>query len=83
MELFFDCVWGIYMVCVIENFLIFGILLSLFLEFVCVFVMVKKVVVQVNWLLGVLIVEKVKVIGKVCDEIIDGKYYEYFCVDMI
>jgi len=83
MELPSDCVWGIHTARAIENFPISGIPLSLFPEFVRALAVVKKAAAQANRSLGVLTADKAKVIGKVCDEIIDGKHHEQFRVDMI
>ena len=83
MELPSDCVWGIHTARAIENFPISGIPLSLFPEFVRALAMVKKAAAQANRSLGVLTADKAKIIGKVCDEIIDGKHHEHFRVDMI
>lgn len=78
-----DCMWGIHTARAIENFPISGIPLNLFPEFIRSLAWVKKSAAEANRSLQVLDADKARVIGQVCDEIIDGQHHQHFNIDMI
>lgn len=82
-EVFVDVYYGIQILCVVNNFCFFGVLLLYYLKLVVVLVMVKQVVVDVNCQFGYFLEDKYVVISEVCVCLICGDFYEQFVVDMI
>ncbi len=67
----------------IENFPITGVPISHYPEIIIALAMVKKACALANAKHGDLEKSKSNVIATVCDEIISGKYHQYFVVDLM
>ena len=74
--------YGIQTVRAIENFNISGIKLSLYPQLVAAFAMVKMAAARANHDLALLTDDIASAIVQACHEIINGKYHNYFQVDM-
>lgn len=71
-----DSYWGAQTQRSLQNFAISDIKMPM--EVIYAFAYLKKAAAQTNHQLGVLAEDKAKIIGKVCDEILDGQHDEQF-----
>lgn len=78
-----DAYFGIQTLRATENFKVTDIKLKHFPALVQALAMVKKAAARANCTLGLLDQQKAKVIAQACDEILAGKWHEYFVVDVI
>lgn len=67
----------------IENFTISGVTLNFYPELIVGLAMVKMAAAKANHELGLLPTEIAHAIEKACHEIINGKFYHHFVIDMI
>ncbi|OQX83031.1 aspartate ammonia-lyase [candidate division KSB1 bacterium 4484_87] len=82
-ELPANVLYGVQTQRAIENFPITGIPISNFPNLIKSLAMVKKAAALANNELGLLDEEKTSAITQACDEIVDGKYHEFFVVDVL
>jgi len=75
--------YGVQTLRAVENFAITGIPIMHFPNLIKAFAYVKKAAAMANMKLDLLEKEKADAIIFACDEIIDGKYHDFFVVDVI
>ncbi len=67
----------------IENFRISGVTIDMYQEFIYAFVIVKRAAAKANLQIGLLPGKIHEAIDSACDELMGGRHYEHFKVDMI
>ena len=77
-----DAYYGVQTARALENFPVSGIKTSFYPDYVRGYAMVKLAAARANAVDGRLSKEKLDLIEKACQAIIDGKYHEHFLVDM-
>lgn len=79
----YEYYYGVQTLRAIENFNISGITLNFFPALIDAFAMVKMAAARANHELGLLPDDIYKAIEQACNEVIGGKFYSHFVVDMI
>jgi aspartate ammonia-lyase len=77
-----DAYYGVQTARALENFEVSGMTTAFYPDYVNAFAMVKMAAAQANYDVGRLSKEKMEAIVKACQAVIDGKYHEWFLVDL-
>ena len=78
-----EAYWGIHTARALENFPITRRAIHNYPDLVRALAFVKKAAARANAELGVLDATKAQVIERVCDEILEGRWHEQFCVGVV
>jgi aspartate ammonia-lyase len=77
-----DAYYGVQTMRALENFQVSGVKTNFYPDYVRAYAMVKLAAARANYDVGRLPKEKLDAIEKACKAVIDGKYHEWFLVDL-